>query len=97
MHGMRNVEVVVQLDSELAERWRRGAASSADAAQLRNVLAQAGATLQLQHPGMPDPELSRWFVAQVRDDDEGARLAVALLALRGIDAAYVKPAAELPF
>lgn len=97
MHGMRNVEVVVQLDSELAERWRRGAASGTDAAQLRNVLAQAGATLQLQHPGMHDPELSRWFVAQVRDDDEGARLAVALLALRGIDAAYVKPAAELPF
>lgn len=97
MHGMRNVELVVQLDGELAERWRRGTASGADAAQLRSVLAQAGATLQQQHPGMPDPELSRWFVAQVRDGDEGARLAAALLALHGVDAAYAKPAAELPF
>lgn len=96
MPGVRNVEVVVQLEGLLAERWRTGAASGVDAAQLRNVLAQAGATLQSQHPGMPDPELSRWFVAQVGDDDEGVRLAAALLALHGVDAAYAKPTADLP-
>jgi hypothetical protein len=91
------VDVIVQLEGDFAARWRTGERTSPKAAQLQAVLAGAGTSLRAQHPDVADCELSRWFVAHPRDDDEGARLVAALIALPCVDAAYIKPAAELPF
>jgi len=93
---MRNVEVVVQLDADFAGRLRRGVASGPEALQLQGLLTAAGATLRPQHPETADRELARWFVAQTSDRGEGSRLAAALNALPCVNAAYAKPAAELP-
>lgn len=91
------VDVIVQLEGDFAARWRTGEDASPEAARLQAVLASGDASLQAQHPGVADRELSRWFVAHPRDDDEGALLVAALIALPCVDAAYIKPTAELPF
>lgn len=91
------MDVVVQLDGEFAARWRTGERASPEAAQLQAVLAGAGTSLRAQHPDVADRELSRWFVAHPQNGDEGTRLVAALIALPCVDAAYIKPAAELPF
>jgi hypothetical protein len=55
---------------------------------------RAGATLVPQHPGTDDPELARWYVAEVEDPAAAQRLADELLGTPGVDAAYVKPGDE---
>lgn len=90
------MEVIVQLATDCAARLRRGVAPDPEIARLESVLADAGASLRPQHPEVGDSELARWFVAEVGDRDEGARLAAALTALPVVSAAYAKPAAELP-
>ena len=91
------MEVIVQLAADCAGRLRRGLTPDPEIARLQSVLAGAGAVLRPQHPEVGDTELSRWFIAEVGDRDEGARLAAALAELPSVSAAYAKPAAELPF
>lgn len=47
-----------------------------------------------QHPGSRDPELARWYVAELQDPAAAERLARALRDTPGVEAAYVKPADE---
>lgn len=67
---------------------------------LRNVNAVAeglGLTLRQVHPGVPDPELSSYYVANAGSDREAADGAAARLAeLDAVEAAYVSPDAEPP-
>jgi len=51
----------------------------------------AGTTLAPQHPGTGDPELARWYRAELPDRVAAERLAGALRAAAGVEAAYVKP------
>jgi hypothetical protein len=90
------VEVIVQLERKAADDLLRGSTSNPDVARLRHVLSDFGVTLRPQHPGIRDADLSRYFVADVRDWDEGARVVAALTALRFVSAAYAKPQAEPP-
>jgi hypothetical protein len=66
------------------------------AAAAQAVARQAGATLVPQHPGVDDPDLSRWFVAELADQAAAERLIAALLALDEVDGAYAKPLEEPP-
>jgi hypothetical protein len=56
---------------------------------------QVGAALAPQHPGAVDPPLSSYFVARVAERDAAETLISALLALREVEAAYLKPDEEL--
>ena len=52
----------------------------------------AGTKLKPQHPGTPDAELSRWYVAELADPAVAERFAEALRGEPSVEAAYVKPA-----
>jgi hypothetical protein len=90
------LEVIVQLEGKAAREFAKVASSSEDIVRLRRVLARLGVILRPQQPGIDDAELSRYFVGEVRDRDEGSRVAAALTALPVVTAAYAKPPAELP-
>jgi hypothetical protein len=85
--------IVVQTTSELAAAARAGRPP----AQLQRILEAArelGVDLAPQHPGVDDPELSRYLAGPAEDHAELA--AERLQALDGVDAAYVQPMPTLP-
>jgi sugar phosphate isomerase/epimerase len=85
--------IVVQTTSELAAAARAGR----EPEQLQRILESArelGVDLAPQHPGLDDPELSRYLAGPVEDRAELA--AERLRALDGVDAAYVQPTPALP-
>lgn len=90
------MEVIVQLAGEAAGDFLRARTSNPEVAQLSRVLGNLGVTLRPQHPGLDDAGLSRYFVTEVRDRDQGSRVVAALTALRIVTAAYAKPQAEPP-
>jgi hypothetical protein len=66
------------------------------AGPVQAIARRAGATLVPQHPGVDDPDLSRWYVARVSDEVAAERLVAALLASDEVEAAYLKPQEEPP-
>ena len=63
-----------------------------DVSSVVGSVAALGLRLRPMHPGSDDPELASWFVAEA-DDGE---VVSALRSMAGVDAAYLKPADELP-
>lgn len=90
------MEVIVELEPDAANDLSTGATTSMDTARLREMLTQLSITLRPQHPGVHDPRLSRYFVAEVRDPNEGERIVATLRTLRVVTGAYIKPQAETP-
>lgn len=90
------MEVIVQLADQAAGDFLHERTSDPDVAQLRRLLGSLGVAMRPQHPDVDDPGLSRYFVAEVRDRDQGARVVAALTALHIVTAAYAKPQAEPP-
>lgn len=86
------VKVTEQEAARLLRRHREGdpATDSSVAAAARH----AGATIAPQHPGVDDPTLSTYFVADVADRGAAESLVSALLALPEVDGAYLKPGEE---
>jgi hypothetical protein len=88
------VQITVKVRPEHAAAVR-GEASTAEAELLERTLCDQGVNLTPMHPRVDDPNLASYFTAEVKDD----RVAEVLDALRSsaaIEAAYVKPADELP-
>jgi hypothetical protein len=76
------VQVVVMLKEQEA------------AGPVGTIAREAGATIAPQHPGVDDPELSRWYSAQVPDRAVAERLVAALSASDAVESAYMKPDEE---
>lgn len=57
---------------------------------------EAGVELRPLHPGVDDPLLAGMLGAQVADAEAARRAAERLRAHPAVDAAYLKPADELP-
>ena len=57
----------------------------------RQAAEAAGVDIQPMHPGVHDPELARWFYADVADPDQAAELTERLRELASVEAAYVTP------
>jgi hypothetical protein len=64
------------------------------AGPVQTIAQEAGATLAPQHPGVDDPELSRWYSAHVSDRATAERLVAELSASDGVEGAYIKPDEE---
>ena len=72
------------------------AVDSTHEATLRGRVARdLGLTIDPQHPGSHDPELQRYYTGRVGAADAES-LVDRLLALPGVDGAYVKPAGQPP-
>jgi hypothetical protein len=66
-----------------------------EAGSLWQTLREHGVTLMPMHPGVDDSTLASYFTADV-DDDQVETVLDALRSSAAIEAAYVKPADELP-
>jgi len=87
------VNVVVKVTEQEAARLLRPH-DPATHSSVRAAARQAGATITPQHPGVDDPALSSYFVADVADQAAAESLVSALLALPEVDGAYLKPDEE---
>jgi len=59
-----------------------------------SVARESGATISPQHPGVRDPTLSRYFLAQVPERAAAEQLVNALLGVPEVESAYLKPDEE---
>lgn len=64
--------------------------------ELEDVSARLGVKIRPIHPGIAVPELASYFGAEVPDMETAQRLITKLKETGIVDAAYVKPADELP-
>jgi hypothetical protein len=74
-------------------RQAPGAAAESSLApeDLREAAAAVGIAIHPMHPGILDPELARWFYAEVEDPDRATALTDRLRAIESVEAAYVTP------
>lgn len=79
------MQVTVQLD-------RASAANTVERQRILSESGAAGVSLRPLHPGTRDADLARYYVGDVADDAQIQKLR----AIAGVEAAYVKPADELP-
>lgn len=83
-------EVVVLIAAEAYETPDSGNTAVFD------LVKRHGAPLEPLHGDVTDEELQRYFVVRLVDAQEAEELAEELRALPQVEAAYVKPAGELP-
>ncbi len=91
------MEISVQVRPELAPAVQGREAPTAEVDELKRSLEELGVILRPVHPGADDPLLAPYFNVEVPDDEELAARVLAVLEESGaVEAAYVKPPAELP-
>ena len=77
-------------------RALRSSASSGPARELNALVQEHGGKLEPMHPGSADPELERFFTADVPDSARALELSEKLQQHPAVLAAYIKPAEGLP-
>ncbi|MEV0117006.1 hypothetical protein AB0H77_27845 [Streptomyces sp. NPDC050844] len=90
-------EVIVLLRVQLRTPPPPAAAATADVLDVRNLLERRfGVTAEPLHPGTDDPALIGWQRVAVPADRDAEAVATALRDHPAVEAAYVKPPADLP-
>ncbi|MFD7234407.1 hypothetical protein ACFWAT_03765 [Streptomyces syringium] len=93
---MAEAEIVVQLRTQSPTELA-GPLGVARPADLHGWLARRfGVTAEPLHPGGGDPDSARWLRVGVPADTDAEAVAAALRARPDVEAAYVKPPADLP-
>jgi hypothetical protein len=99
---------MLKVDAEVADRLRQGPTTRArrrgadvgpaaeKARAIVELVHRAGSRIAPTHPGVTEPPLSTFFTIEGLDHATLGALAERLRALSGVEAAYVKPADELP-
>jgi hypothetical protein len=89
------MQLVVRVRPELF-RTDRGPQAVSPSRKLADVSSKFGIDIQPIHAGITIPELASYFGAEVPDMETAEELIVKLKETGIVDAAYVKPADELP-
>ena len=84
------MDIVVRLAPEKATYVRDGA-SSAGMVAVESLLAEFGAELSPQFPGIEDADLATFYLVSGVPDEASERVLNALLELDEVDAAYAQP------
>lgn len=93
---MAEAEVIVQLRTP-TRSVTAGAADVRDAGDVRSLLERRfGVTAEPLHPGAGDPALVGWQRVAVPAGVDAEAVATALRGHPAVEAAYVKPPADLP-
>jgi hypothetical protein len=88
--------VTIQLVKNAAATSRQGKHAPPESTGLDALLAELGIELTPLHPGSTDESLSRYYVADLRDDPRGQHSLERLQQSPWVAAAYVKPQDALP-
>lgn len=83
--------VTLKVSPDVARSLRQGGEGAPDPASLMGAVARYDAVLRPQHLRVTDPELARYFTAELTDDSRGASFVDELRHAPGVEAAYVKP------
>jgi hypothetical protein len=86
------MQIVVQARPHAERAGERGPASD----ELTRSAARLSIELRPIHPGTTDPDLARYFTAEVPDRTTVDRVIAQLLQSEAVEAAYIKPPDELP-
>ncbi|WP_030607949.1 hypothetical protein [Streptomyces sclerotialus] len=90
---MAEAEVIIQLRTPP----HSATAGTADVVDVRNLLERRfGVTAEPLHPGVGDPALIGWQRVAVPAGVDAEAVAAALRGHPAVEAAYVKPPADLP-
>ncbi len=85
------MEIVVRLKPHAAEALQTQPPESAGLTGLASVVAESGAGLTPQFPGIADSELASYYTLTGVPDDDAERITAALRELDEVDAAYEQP------
>jgi hypothetical protein len=92
---MPSAEIILQLSPGEIIEWRGRTASSPETA-IETVVHGFGGSLMQLHPGAGESVLNRTFAVSLPDQMRAEDLARQLRTVPGVEAAYVKPAGDLP-
>ncbi len=91
-----SAQISVKLSMDAAARFRSQTPTNASSGELPELIRRLGIELLPVHPGIDDPELASYFVAQVPDRNTAEQFAARLLGCGDVEGAYYSPAAEPP-
>jgi len=90
------MQITVQVSSHVAPTLHQRAKPTPEAVELLDLVRTLGVELEPVHPGEEDPNLTPFFTVEAPDRETAERIAADLQRCGAIEAAYIKPPAELP-
>lgn len=90
------MQITIQLEGETAHQLRHRQPPNEVTRELLSVVDELRVELQPIHIGTSDGELAKYFSVDVSDGQMAETVRGTLASCRGVEAAYVKPADELP-
>ncbi len=93
---MGRAQITVQVSEGMARALQSRGPWTQELDVLRRRAEELGADLQQMFPGVEDATLMTFLLAEVPDAEDANRIAAELRRCPGVEAAYVKPAAEPP-
>ena len=94
--ALNTTRVTVKLVPDAALALRQGRPPSISLRELLDDVEAHGLTLEPMHPATDDRNLSTYFIIEVADLDTATRLLEQIRKSKSTEAAYIKPADELP-
>jgi hypothetical protein len=90
------MQLTVQLSQQASPSLARGEAATPEVGELLRLGQELGIRFRPLHPGTADPRLASYFTVEVPDAVAAQRVMARLRESRAVEAAYLKPPAELP-
>jgi hypothetical protein len=90
------MHVIIQMQPGAAQAVRQRIPRTAAPEELLQIAEELGVVLTPLHPGTDDTSLAQYLTAEVADPAAAHRLIARLSGNPAIQAAYLKPADELP-
>lgn len=90
------MQVVIRVRDGLLVAGDKDLKTTPTSRKLNDISAMLGVDMHPIHVGIAIPELASYFGAEVPDMDTAQKLIIKLKETGMVDAAYVKPADELP-
>jgi hypothetical protein len=90
------MQVTVKIRPQYSEALHDVAAAGPAIGELLQIVEERGLSLEPEHPGETDPLLTPYFRVEVPDEAAAEDVSAALRTSEAVEAAYVKPADELP-
>jgi hypothetical protein len=92
-----SMDVVIKVWSDIeVPNLEKRSQENEEARELSKAAEELGVELRQMHPHAKDPVLASYYVVEVSDSREAARVAERFRVCRAVEAAYVKPPDELP-
>jgi hypothetical protein len=92
---MDAMRITVQLSPEITQALDKGEPLENAASDIQSVLDGLAVQLKPLHPGVDDEKLASYFTVDVADSARANEVLQRLRPCRGVQAAYMKPPAEL--